>query len=367
MTAAVPGDAVPPLSVDHPEQLAREILDALGQRICLIDEDGCIRLHNRAWQEFLAPANCCFSHAGSRPEASRPPWAMPCWPPETARAVDHEIRQLLAGEQQAFGMEYECTARQPKCWYEMSVSRLPGNGSAHLLVVHEDISERKRVETALRESARRIKEIGAHLESVREEHGAIIAREMHDELGAMLTMLKLQLASMSTRQAIPADARSAMTGLVAQVSEALKVVKRISSDLRPATLDTLGLVATIRWYAEQFAINSGITTTVDLPDYVRLSDVSSIAVFRIIQESLTNIARHSGASEVEIALQKDSGMLNVKISDNGVGIDRAALERTTAFGIMGMRERADYLGGTLSVVGRPSLGTRVVLRIPLDD
>lgn len=367
MTAAVPGNAEPLLPADQPEQLAREILDALGQRICLIDEDGCIRIHNRAWQEFLSPDNCCSGHAGSRPAPSRHPWTMPCWPPETARVVDHEIRQLLAGEQQAFGMEYECTAPEPQRWYEMSVSRLPGNGSAHLLVVHEDISERKRVETALRESARRIKEIGAHLESVREEQGAIVAREMHDELGAMLTMLKLQLASMSTRQAIPADARSVMTGLVAQVSEALKVVKRISSDLRPATLDTLGLVATIRWYADQFAINTGITTTVDLPDYVRLSEVSSIAVFRIIQESLTNIARHSGGSAVEIALHKDSGMLSVEISDNGSGIDRAALEQTTAFGIMGMRERADYLGGTLSVVGKPSLGTRVVLRIPLDD
>jgi signal transduction histidine kinase len=106
---------------------------------------------------------------------------------------------------------------------------------------------------------------------------------------------------------------------------------------------------------------------VDLPDYVRLSEVSGIAVFRIIQESLTNIARHSGASAVEIALHKDSGMLSVEISDNGSGIERAALDQTTAFGIMGMRERADYLGGTLSVVGKPSLGTRVVLRIPLDD
>jgi signal transduction histidine kinase len=249
----------------------------------------------------------------------------------------------------------------------MSVSRLPGNGSAHLLVVHEDISERKRVELALRDSARRIKEIGAHLESVREEQGAMVAREMHDELGAMLTMLKLQLASMSTRQAIPADARSTMTAMVGQVSDVLKVVKRISSDLRPATLDTLGLVATIRWYADQFADKSGIATRVDLPDYVRLSEISRIAVFRIIQESLTNIARHSGASEVQIALRKDSGMLSVEISDNGSGIERAALDQTTAFGIMGMRERADYLGGTLSVVGKPSLGTRVVLRIPLDD
>jgi signal transduction histidine kinase len=367
MTAAVPDNVESSLPADRPEQLAREILDALGQRICLIDEDGRIRLHNRAWQEFLLPENCCFRHPGSGPVAARRPWSMPCWPPETARLVDLEMRQLLAGENQAFGMEYECTAREPHRWYEMSVSRLPGNGSAYLLVVHEDISERKRVEMALRESARRIKEIGAHLESVREEQGAIIAREMHDELGAMLTMLKLQLASMSTRQAIPADQRSLMSGLVTQVSDALKVVKRISSDLRPATLDTLGLVATIRWYADQFAISSGIATTVDLPEYVRLSEVSSIAVFRIIQESLTNIARHSGASEVEIALRKDSGMLSVEISDNGSGIERAALEQATAFGIMGMRERADYLGGTLSVVGQPSLGTRVVLRIPLDD
>jgi len=367
MTAAVPDNAASPLPADGPEQLAREILDALGFRICLLDEDGRIHLHNRAWQEFLSPENCCFDHAGGGPAASRRPWTMPCWSAETARAIDLDMRQVLSGAQLAFGMEYECTARKPHRWYEMSVSRLPGNGSAHLLVVHEDISERKRVELALRDSARRIKEIGAHLESVREEQGAMVAREMHDELGAMLTMLKLQLASMSTRQAIPADARSTMSAMVGQVSDVLKVVKRISSDLRPATLDTLGLVATIRWYADQFADKSGIATRVDLPDYVRLSEISRIAVFRIIQESLTNIARHSGASEVQIALRKDSGMLSVEISDNGSGVDREALEQTTAFGIMGMRERADYLGGTLSVVGQPSLGTRVVLRIPLDD
>lgn len=348
------------------ERLARETLDALTSRLCVLDESGQVVATNRAWREFATASGCGCAHQAGR-DGLATAWAMPCWPPETAAVIGRTVHKMLAGWRQTFMLEYECRSREPVRWFELHVTRLPGDGPARLVMAHDEITERKSAVEALRKSAERLKELGAHVATVREEQRAHFAREMHDGLGAILTMLKLDLASTALRVEQADPLRAKFAGLVDQVAEALKVVKRLSSELRPITLDTLGLIATIRSYVGEFSLKTAIATALELPEYVRLSDAAAITVFRIIQESLTNVAKHSGASKVSISVSKIMNQLVVEIADNGSGISEPDLRREDSFGIIGMRERADYLGGTLAISSQRPAGTRVTLHIPLDS
>lgn len=217
------------------------------------------------------------------------------------------------------------------------------------------------------ESAKRLKRLAAHLESVREEQNARIAREVHDELGGTLTMLKLGLATAVDDLAPAMPLHGRLEQLLGQVDAALKTVKRISAGLRPAMLDALGLIATVKWYAADFSRMTGIGTEVLAPDTVRLSRLIETAVFRIIQEALTNVAKHARASRVAIVMGQHNGSLAVEVCDDGVGLADSDRNKNDSFGLIGMLERAQYLNGSLSIVGRPGEGTCLILRVPLDE
>ena len=349
------------------ERFARATIDSLSSSLCVLDEHGRIIATNRTWREWTIEAGNCEARSSGCPDCLAMPFRMPCWSPETATGVHHAIQDLLAGKRQTFSLEYECRAPATSRWFEMHVTRFPGDGPVRLVVTHDEISERKRAAEDQKRTAERIKQLGLHLETLREQQSAMIARELHDELGATLTMLKLGLAIAAEEVASPEPLRTKLAGLLEQADAALRVVKRVSSSLRPATLDTLGLIATIRWYVTQFSRNTGIATVLRLPEYVRLSQLGNTAVFRIIQEGLTNVAKHSGASKVTINVRKHDGELIVKLVDNGSGIAESDLQRPDSFGLMGMRERAEHLGGTLSIGRRPDKGTQLMLRIPLDS
>jgi signal transduction histidine kinase len=293
---------------------------------------------------------------------------MPCWSRETAQAAEQAVQDMLAGRKESYSCEYDCRLRGSDDWrrFAMQVRPLAVAGARMLIMSHDDITERRLAETEHKTLERRMKQLGARMESIREEQTAVIARELHDELGALLTMLRLDMAITAEKVIRPKWMRVKLGQFVEQVHAALAVVKRISSDLRPATLDTLGLIATIRWYLNQFSQSTGIAATLRLPEYVRLSDISNIAVFRVIQETLTNVATHAGATQVTVVVSKQVDKLVVDISDNGKGICEKAKRKPDSYGILGMRERAAYLGGTLSISSEPGRGTRLVLEIPLD-
>jgi signal transduction histidine kinase len=290
-----------------------------------------------------------------------------CWSSDTALEVENAIHEILAGIRESFGLEYACARRGIEHWFEMHITRFAGEGPIRLVVRHDEITERKRADLDRQLYASRVKQLGAHLESVREEQNSLIARELHDELGACMTMLKLGLASAAADASKGAVKAARLKGLIDLVDSGLQVVKRISGDLRPATLDTLGLVATIKWYLAQFTQTTGLHAELNLPHYVRLPDPASIAVFRIIQEGLTNVARHSGADRVRVRMYKHRGALILRIVDNGSGVREGDLERHESFGIIGMRERAQHLGGRFAITNRASGGTRLTLQIPLHD
>jgi PAS domain S-box-containing protein len=228
-----------------------------------------------------------------------------------------------------------------------------------------DITELKSARDAVRDNAARLKRLAAHLESVREEQSAAIAREVHDELGGTLTVLKLGLASLQRKLDQPDKASEQVESLVGLVATAMGTVKRVSSRLRPDTLDTLGLAVSIRRLAGDFSQLTGIATDLRLPRLPRLAQDRSIAIYRIVQEALTNIARHARASHVRIKLGRRGEDLLVELVDDGRGVGESELEKPDSYGILGMRERTQYLGGELSIRGSPGRGTAVKLRVPL--
>lgn len=348
------------------ERFARATIDSLSSSLCVLDEQGRMIATNKTWREWAEDTADGMGRADRCPDCLAMPFRMPCWSRETASAVRDAIEDLLAGRRQTFALEYECRARTQR-WFEMHVTRFPGDGPVRLVVTHDEISERKRAAEEQNRTAERIKQLGLHLETLREQQSAMIARELHDELGATLTMLKLGLATTAEEAANAEPLHTRLAGLLEQADTALRVVKRVSSSLRPATLDTLGLIATIRWYVKQFSSNTGIATVLRLPEYVRLSPLGDITVFRIVQEGLTNVAKHSGASKVIITARKHDRALIVRLVDNGSGISDSDLQRQDSFGLIGMRERAEHLGGTLSIGSRPDKGTQLMLRIPLDS
>ncbi len=215
--------------------------------------------------------------------------------------------------------------------------------------------------------------LSGHLQSAREEERVRVAREIHDEIGQVMTAVKMDLALTEREIAKGSDALSA-TALREQIGSTIRLVDNaietmhaIVRELRPEILDHLGLRDAIEWQLQEFQTRTKIECHFDAgPGEVDLDMNRSIAVFRILQETLTNIARHSGATRVDVSLQEHDHQLVLQARDNGKGISQDALTDLSTFGILGMRERAHVFGGDVNVVGSPGQGTVVTVRIPTD-
>lgn len=246
------------------------------------------------------------------------------------------------------------------------------------VLIFRDISDRRRAEEELRHSREEFRALAAHLEGIREEERTRLAREIHDELGQMLTGLKMDLAWIDKRVTAlkDADARPPLAGklrsMFGLLDEMMKSARKISAELRPAVLDDLGLAPAIAWLAREWQSRTGIECRLD-SDLGELGETGDLAAsrelgtacFRILQESLTNVARHSGATRVEIRVESKNGALRLELRDNGRGITDHELRGTKSLGLVGMRERAALLGGEFRIVGVPGQGTMVSVRIPV--
>jgi PAS domain S-box-containing protein len=230
-----------------------------------------------------------------------------------------------------------------------------------------DITAQKEFEQKLRVSHARARNLATHLLSAREAERKSVAREIHDELGQLLTALKMDLRWIQKR--LGSSGHSALEkirGTLGLVDQGIDIVHRISSNLRPGMLDDLGLAAAIQWLGAEFSRRTGISCTamVTIPESC-IGGNGATAVFRIVQEALSNICRHSGASRVSILLRVSCGRLEVTIEDDGVGITAEQVGASTSFGLLGMRERVEELRGELTVRGREGKGTTVHAAIPL--
>jgi len=230
-----------------------------------------------------------------------------------------------------------------------------------------EIAERERAEEQLRTSLDQLRALAARLQSVREEERTSIAREIHDELGQACTAIKMDLALIGRRLTKnQTRLRAKVDSAVELVNSMIVTLRRISSELRPRTLDDLGLPAALESQAQEFERRTGIHCSVALPQETLALDMdTSIAIFRIYQESLTNVARHANATQVEARLNVENDRLIFQVFDNGRGFDLQEAKARKSLGLLGMQERALLLHGDLKIEGVPGAGTTMTLTIPL--
>lgn len=234
----------------------------------------------------------------------------------------------------------------------------------------QDITEMKLKELELLRSRTMIRELAAHNERIREEERTRISRELHDEMGQWLTALRLDAAMLQMRN-VPADNQFAKTlcDMKESIDNMIKVVRDIASSARPEALDA-GLLSAAQWLLSNFNERTGVSFSIAFDpemaaDTFGLDEPRTVAAFRILQESLTNVARHANATEVTVSMNRDDEEFSMSICDNGVGFDPRIVREGRGFGLMGMRERALIFGGVSSIESRPHKGTRVIVRIPL--
>jgi PAS domain S-box-containing protein len=236
----------------------------------------------------------------------------------------------------------------------------------------EDITGRKQAEERLKATSEQLRALSASLSSAREEEGTRIARELHDEMGSALTSLKWDLESIEKscseagNQAASSNIREKIAGMIEVIDTTLDAVLRISSDLRPTILDDLGLLEAIEWQAQQFEARTGIACQVDsFVENVDLSREKATAVFRVLQEALTNVLRHAHATRVNITIAEEEAVFAFELRDNGRGITEEEKTGSRSLGLIGMRERANLVGGTIEITGNGERGTVLTLRVPI--
>ncbi len=237
-----------------------------------------------------------------------------------------------------------------------------------VLHVVRDITRWKQSEQQLTASGEQLRNLTTHLQSVREEERKHIAREIHDELGQALTALKMDLFWMGKR--LP-DADTAVhektRSMLNLLENTARTVQRISCELRPGLLDDLGLQAAMEWHAQEFEERTGIPCGLSLySGNASLDPERATTVFRIFQETLTNIMRHAEATRVQVTLEKQDGHVVMTVQDNGKGIDEKQITHPNSLGLIGIRERTRHWGGTVTIRGRSDEGTTVRVRIPLE-
>ncbi len=231
-------------------------------------------------------------------------------------------------------------------------------------LVYDDTQSRL-AQRELERSREELRSLSRHLQSVREEEKARIAREVHDELGSTLTALRMDLDWMGEHLPAVAELREKRSAMVKLVEAAVAATRKIVTDLRPSILDDLGLAAAVRWQASEFQKHTGVEIEVEAPDTDgAVNRDTALALFRIFQETLTNVARHAKATRVWVDLAVSDNGYVLQVRDNGSGVNEADLSKATSHGVRGMRERAQQFGGDVTVTSQPGKGTTLVASVP---
>lgn len=333
------------------------ILEALPFYVLLLDEHHQILQANSAVREQLGltPEAIVGKYCPTVVHGMNEPWyACPLEEAvETGRAVEREALDQQSGR-----------------WMRSAVyptGSFTTDGRRIYLHLVSNITETKKGEAELRASSEQLRELSQFLESVREEERTKMAREIHDELGQILTALKIELSWLTRRfpqeQGLLLEKTEAMSELI---DGAIRTVKRISSELRPGVLDDLGLADAVEWQTQEFGKLTDINVRFSArPENIVLDRDRSTAIFRVCQEALTNIARHADATRVSVSLREGPDRVSLKITDNGRGIEESQIQNPRAFGLIGMRERARYWGGEVKISRGAEKGTVVAVSIPL--
>lgn len=235
------------------------------------------------------------------------------------------------------------------------------------MLLSNDITHKVIAEEKIKQSLDAIRLLTAHLQNVREEERKNISRDIHDELGQHLTVIKMDVSWLN-RKLGEQDAQlgNRLKKMLETTDVTIKFVRRLCSELRPVLLDDMGLIAALQWHAKRFEANTGIAITLQTPsETLAISDDSQTALFRIFQETLTNVAKYAGATSVTATLTADKeDYIEMWVTDDGIGFDPAIMKNTQSLGILGMRERCIILGGSFEISSKPRNGTTVYASVP---
>lgn len=250
---------------------------------------------------------------------------------------------------------------------EASISQHVEGGQRRLTVILRDVTQRVRAMDELRRSKEELQEMGAAAQEAREQEKSRIARELHDELGQQLTLLRMDVAWCKAH--LPPDAggfAAKLDRMETLLKSTVESTRRISSDLRPLMLDDLGLVPALEWLVQNATQRGGVRCEFSIDDpALDLPPAQSTAVFRIVQEALTNIVKHAQATRAHVVIRHDGGALHVRVSDDGVGFSPDAARKPESFGLVGLRERISLLRGKARIDSAPGQGTSIEIELPL--
>jgi PAS domain S-box-containing protein len=239
-------------------------------------------------------------------------------------------------------------------------------GRSVRLALANDVTDKIAAEEGLKKSYEEIRQLTEHLQNIREEERTSIAREIHDELGQQLTVLKMDVSWIDRKLSnVDPAIKEKLSDLINVLNQTVKTVRRISSELRPSLLDDLGLVAAVEWHLKEFGKRCAIKTQFDAPvKELSLNDATKTTLFRIMQESLTNVARHSHAKTVKVNLFESSENIVLRIEDDGIGFDEKKAANKRTLGILGMKERTAMIGGKYKISSGEGKGTTVLVSVP---
>lgn len=328
----------------------KAILDAMVDGVYIVNRQYEIEYVNSAFEQEYGPVNGrkCYEYSNDR--SSPCPWC-------------HKT-EVFAGRT-FHGERYSPRTGKTYELFEKPIIQFDG-GVSKLTIMH-DITERKRAMEEVQDSREQLRNLFAHLQVAREEERTAIAREIHDELGQVLATLQLDVSwlvgELREDQGALVEKAGAMSGLI---TNTVKTVQRISSELRPVMLDELGLADAMDWQAKEFQKRSGISC--DFAVELESNDIDrciSSALYRIFQEALTNVLRHAGATRVEGHLAEKRGRIVLMVRDNGCGITRHQISDPHSIGLTGMQERVRMLGGRARILGVDRKGTAIVVQIPI--
>jgi PAS domain S-box-containing protein len=336
------------------EARMRSVFNNVSDGIIIIDENGIIEKLNPSVEKLLGySAKELIGHSINE--------LMP--EPDRSRHDSYLTNYLASGKAKILDTRREVNGlRKDGSIFpmELGVSEFYVDQRHFFIGMVHDITERKNAEEAQRD-------LSSHLETAREDERTRIAREIHDELGSILTALKMDLSWLNKQ--LPPDlhlCHEKIPVMSRHLDDAIGSVRKIIADLRPSILDHLGLLAAIDWKLDEFREQNGIQCVLNAPENTIVMDESrDIAVFRIMQEALTNIALHSRATNVTLDVETDANSLMMKMTDNGCGIAKAQMHKPGKYGILGMHERARHFGGTVTISSNPGKGTTLVLSMPL--
>lgn len=339
------------------EELAAErnklmgILDAMPAGVCILSQSYVIEYANAALTAEFGPVNgrACFEYFHDRQTI----------------CSDCRLMEVCGGKSDTWEWHSHLTGKT----YEIFDTPLKNaDGSVARLALMRDITARKLAADELRASRERLRSLSDHLQRAREEERRAIGREIHDELGQVLATVQLGVSSLVEDCCDHRQLAEKIDGMVHLISGAIKTVQRISSRLRPAILDELGLAEAIEWQVSEFAKHTGIYCSRDIHlEGITVESKRATALFRICQEALTNVMRHAEANHVDVSISERKGRIVLIVRDDGRGITPEELHGSRSLGIIGMRERAYVLGGRVRICRWFQQGTVVIAHIPINS